>query len=192
MFHYHCLQVNCPSGWLTVCWALGPNCGSSVGRREQQERRTSGETPASPLEPENIVSRSTHFARYDEIKMYFCVWLNRSWIWMGLYWSKKKKKCRKTLFFRFKFWTITQTHWVFRCDSHKVTVESQNQEDYGSVDCNIYSVQLAFEARAVKLCACVKIKVQNVRFLGCHAEYLPSSPTGLSSELKAHYTVTFL
>ncbi|XP_024918601.1 apical endosomal glycoprotein isoform X2 [Cynoglossus semilaevis] len=40
--------------------------------------------------------------------------------------------------------------------------------------------QLAFEARAVKLCACVKIKVQNVRFLGCHAEYLPSSPTDLS------------
>ncbi|XP_069016310.1 apical endosomal glycoprotein [Embiotoca jacksoni] len=40
--------------------------------------------------------------------------------------------------------------------------------------------QLAFEARALKLCACAKIKVKNVRFTSCHADYLPSSPTGLS------------
>ncbi|XP_062291219.1 apical endosomal glycoprotein [Scomber scombrus] len=40
--------------------------------------------------------------------------------------------------------------------------------------------QLLFEARAKKLCPCAKIRVQNVRFVGCHAEYLPSSPTKLS------------
>ncbi|XP_056260241.1 apical endosomal glycoprotein [Seriola aureovittata] len=40
--------------------------------------------------------------------------------------------------------------------------------------------QLAFEARAVKLCPCAKIKVKNVRFLSCYADYFPSSPTGLS------------
>ncbi|XP_074472870.1 apical endosomal glycoprotein [Sebastes fasciatus] len=40
--------------------------------------------------------------------------------------------------------------------------------------------QLAFEARAVKLCPCAKIKVTNVHFGICHADYFPSSPTGLS------------
>ncbi|XP_071322450.1 apical endosomal glycoprotein [Trachinotus anak] len=40
--------------------------------------------------------------------------------------------------------------------------------------------QLAFEARAVKLCPCAKIKVKNVRFLSCPANYFPFSPTGLS------------
>ncbi|XP_044029538.1 apical endosomal glycoprotein isoform X2 [Siniperca chuatsi] len=40
--------------------------------------------------------------------------------------------------------------------------------------------QLAFEARAVKLCPCAKIKVKNVRFVNCHADYFPSSPTALS------------
>ncbi|XP_023130559.2 apical endosomal glycoprotein isoform X2 [Amphiprion ocellaris] len=40
--------------------------------------------------------------------------------------------------------------------------------------------QLAFEARARKLCPCAKIKVKNVRFNGCHASYYPFSPTGLS------------
>ncbi|XP_042365818.1 apical endosomal glycoprotein [Plectropomus leopardus] len=40
--------------------------------------------------------------------------------------------------------------------------------------------QLAFEAHAVKLCCCTKIKVKNVRFIGCHANYFPSSPTALS------------
>ncbi|KAF0031182.1 hypothetical protein F2P81_015737 [Scophthalmus maximus] len=40
--------------------------------------------------------------------------------------------------------------------------------------------QLALEARAVKLCSCSKIKVRNVRFISCHAEYFPSSPTALS------------
>ncbi|XP_062268278.1 apical endosomal glycoprotein [Platichthys flesus] len=40
--------------------------------------------------------------------------------------------------------------------------------------------QLAFEARAVKLCPCSKIKVTNVRFVDCHAAYFPSSPTALS------------
>ncbi|XP_031133327.1 apical endosomal glycoprotein isoform X1 [Sander lucioperca] len=40
--------------------------------------------------------------------------------------------------------------------------------------------QLAFEARAVKLCPCAKIKVKNVHFVSCHANYHPSSPTGLS------------
>nr|XP_020474330.1 apical endosomal glycoprotein isoform X2 [Monopterus albus] len=40
--------------------------------------------------------------------------------------------------------------------------------------------QLAFEARAVKLYLYSKIKVKNVRFITCHADYFPSSPTGLS------------
>uniref|UniRef100_A0A3Q1HBY1 MAM domain-containing protein n=1 Tax=Anabas testudineus TaxID=64144 RepID=A0A3Q1HBY1_ANATE len=40
--------------------------------------------------------------------------------------------------------------------------------------------QLAFEARAVKLCPCAKIKVKNVTFTDCHAEYFPFSLTGLS------------
>ncbi|KAL7376442.1 hypothetical protein ABVT39_008220 [Epinephelus coioides] len=40
--------------------------------------------------------------------------------------------------------------------------------------------QLAFEARAVKLCPCAKIRVKNVRFVACHANYFPSSPTALS------------
>uniref|UniRef100_A0A667Y0Y2 MAM domain-containing protein n=1 Tax=Myripristis murdjan TaxID=586833 RepID=A0A667Y0Y2_9TELE len=38
--------------------------------------------------------------------------------------------------------------------------------------------QLEFEARARKLCPCAKIQVSNVRFVDCHAEYFPSSPTG--------------
>ncbi|KAM9338394.1 apical endosomal glycoprotein [Symphorus nematophorus] len=40
--------------------------------------------------------------------------------------------------------------------------------------------QLAFEARAVKLCPCAKIKVKNVRFVSCHADYFPYSPTALT------------
>ncbi|XP_058472794.1 apical endosomal glycoprotein [Solea solea] len=40
--------------------------------------------------------------------------------------------------------------------------------------------QLAFEARARKLCPCAKIKVQNVGFSDCYSGYLPSAPTGLS------------
>lgn len=41
--------------------------------------------------------------------------------------------------------------------------------------------QLAYEARAIRLCPCVRIKVRNVRFRDCHADYLPHSPTGDSS-----------
>ncbi|XP_070781146.1 apical endosomal glycoprotein [Enoplosus armatus] len=40
--------------------------------------------------------------------------------------------------------------------------------------------QLVLEARAVKLCPRAKIKVKNVRFVSCHADYFPSSPTALS------------
>ncbi|CAN9504832.1 unnamed protein product [Ophioblennius macclurei] len=40
--------------------------------------------------------------------------------------------------------------------------------------------QVAFEARAMKLCSCVRIKVKKVHFHGCHAQNYPSSPTGLS------------
>ncbi|XP_067430915.1 apical endosomal glycoprotein isoform X1 [Thunnus thynnus] len=40
--------------------------------------------------------------------------------------------------------------------------------------------QLEFEARAKKMCRCTKIKVANVRYIGCHAEYFPFTPTGLS------------
>lgn len=40
-----------------------------------------------------------------------------------------------------------------------------------------YLPQLVFEARAVKLCPCAKIKVKNVRFVACHADYFPHVPT---------------
>ncbi|XP_028274375.1 apical endosomal glycoprotein [Parambassis ranga] len=40
--------------------------------------------------------------------------------------------------------------------------------------------QLAFEARAVKLSPHAKIKVKNVHFTTCHADFTPSHPTGLS------------
>ncbi|XP_061657393.1 apical endosomal glycoprotein [Syngnathoides biaculeatus] len=40
--------------------------------------------------------------------------------------------------------------------------------------------QLAFESRAVKLCPCAKIKIRNVHFTGCHADYFPSSITAPS------------
>ncbi|KAM9735076.1 apical endosomal glycoprotein isoform 1-T1 [Menidia menidia] len=40
--------------------------------------------------------------------------------------------------------------------------------------------QLALEARAVKLDPHSSIKVKNVRFSSCHAQYFPSAPTGLS------------
>ncbi|XP_070706487.1 apical endosomal glycoprotein [Pempheris klunzingeri] len=40
--------------------------------------------------------------------------------------------------------------------------------------------QLAFEARAVKLGPQSQIKVKDVHFVNCHAEYFPSSPTALS------------
>ncbi|GLD73527.1 apical endosomal glycoprotein isoform X1, partial [Lates japonicus] len=42
------------------------------------------------------------------------------------------------------------------------------------------SFQLVFEARALKLCPCAKIKVRNFRFVDCHTNYFPSSPTVLS------------
>lgn len=38
--------------------------------------------------------------------------------------------------------------------------------------------QLAFEAR--KICSCAEIKVKNVHFVNCHADYIPASPTELS------------
>ncbi|XP_037547712.1 apical endosomal glycoprotein [Nematolebias whitei] len=40
--------------------------------------------------------------------------------------------------------------------------------------------QLAFEARAVKIQPNATIKVRNVHFVSCHANYYPSVPTGLS------------
>ncbi|KAM4719502.1 LOW QUALITY PROTEIN: apical endosomal glycoprotein [Anableps anableps] len=40
--------------------------------------------------------------------------------------------------------------------------------------------QLAFEAHAVKVQPHAWIKVRNVRFISCHADYTPSVPTGLS------------
>ncbi|XP_034048992.1 apical endosomal glycoprotein [Thalassophryne amazonica] len=40
--------------------------------------------------------------------------------------------------------------------------------------------QLAFEARAMKRDPRVQIKVKNVKFVNCHALYLPSYPSGLS------------
>uniref|UniRef100_UPI003AAC9054 apical endosomal glycoprotein n=1 Tax=Centroberyx gerrardi TaxID=166262 RepID=UPI003AAC9054 len=40
--------------------------------------------------------------------------------------------------------------------------------------------QLEFEARATKLSPSAKIKVTNVRFVNCHADYIPSSQTVLS------------
>nr|XP_046231633.1 apical endosomal glycoprotein [Scatophagus argus] len=45
--------------------------------------------------------------------------------------------------------------------------------------------QLAFEARAVKLCRCAKIKVKNVHFVSCHADYTPYFPTALSCNFES-------
>uniref|UniRef100_A0A672JN69 MAM domain-containing protein n=1 Tax=Salarias fasciatus TaxID=181472 RepID=A0A672JN69_SALFA len=45
--------------------------------------------------------------------------------------------------------------------------------------------QVAFEARAMKLCNCVRIKVKNVRFHNCRADYYPSPPTGLSCNFES-------
>lgn len=43
----------------------------------------------------------------------------------------------------------------------------------------VFVSQLVYEARAIKLCPCAKIKVRNVRFLDCHADYFPHTPTGI-------------
>uniref|UniRef100_A0A8C3A127 MAM domain-containing protein n=1 Tax=Cyclopterus lumpus TaxID=8103 RepID=A0A8C3A127_CYCLU len=43
-----------------------------------------------------------------------------------------------------------------------------------------YRFQLAFEAHAEKLPPNATIQVKSVHFVSCHAEYFPSSPTGLS------------
>ncbi|XP_037121973.1 apical endosomal glycoprotein [Syngnathus acus] len=40
--------------------------------------------------------------------------------------------------------------------------------------------QLAFESRVLKLSPSTKIKVKNVHFTGCHADYYPSSSTAMS------------
>uniref|UniRef100_A0A3Q3FYI5 MAM domain-containing protein n=1 Tax=Labrus bergylta TaxID=56723 RepID=A0A3Q3FYI5_9LABR len=56
------------------------------------------------------------------------------------------------------------------------------EESWKHVDVSIgarkHRFQLAFEAGAVKLCPCAEIKVKNVHFVGCYADYVPSSPTG--------------
>ncbi|XP_060917207.1 apical endosomal glycoprotein [Labrus mixtus] len=58
------------------------------------------------------------------------------------------------------------------------------EESWKHVDVSIgarkHRFQLAFEARAVKLCPCAEIKVKNVHFVGCYADYVPSLPTELS------------
>lgn len=43
---------------------------------------------------------------------------------------------------------------------------------------NLFYCQLAFEARAVKIQPNATIKVRNVHFVSCHANYYPSAPTG--------------
>ncbi|KAM3600027.1 uncharacterized protein V6R79_015952 [Siganus canaliculatus] len=45
--------------------------------------------------------------------------------------------------------------------------------------------QLEFEARARKLCSCSKLKVRNVRFHNCHANYVPSTSTALSCNFES-------
>ncbi|XP_036973964.1 apical endosomal glycoprotein isoform X1 [Acanthopagrus latus] len=59
-----------------------------------------------------------------------------------------------------------------------------DEESWQTASLNIgarkYRFQLAFEARRVKICPCTKIKVRNVHFTSCHAEYFPSFPTELS------------
>ncbi|KAG7216661.1 hypothetical protein INR49_023375, partial [Caranx melampygus] len=59
-----------------------------------------------------------------------------------------------------------------------------NETEWRSANVTIgarkHRFQLVFEARAARLCPCAKIKVKNVRFLSCYADYFPASPTGLS------------
>lgn len=38
--------------------------------------------------------------------------------------------------------------------------------------------KMEFVARARKLCTCARVTVKDVRFINCHTQYFPSSPTG--------------
>nr|XP_057920717.1 apical endosomal glycoprotein isoform X2 [Doryrhamphus excisus] len=58
--------------------------------------------------------------------------------------------------------------------------EAEWQHAEVAIGARKHRFQLAFESRAVKLCPCAKIKVKNVYFSGCHANYFPSSSTELS------------
>ncbi|XP_073334470.1 apical endosomal glycoprotein [Pagrus major] len=60
------------------------------------------------------------------------------------------------------------------------TDEESWQEANLNIGARKHRFQLVFEARRVKICPCTKIKVRNVRFASCHAEYFPSSATALS------------
>uniref|UniRef100_A0A665VVK4 MAM domain-containing protein n=1 Tax=Echeneis naucrates TaxID=173247 RepID=A0A665VVK4_ECHNA len=60
------------------------------------------------------------------------------------------------------------------------TGEKEWQHANVTIGARKHRFQLVFEARAVKLCPCAKIKVKNVSFLTCYENYFPFSPTGLS------------
>nr|XP_061836878.1 apical endosomal glycoprotein isoform X1 [Nerophis lumbriciformis] len=68
--------------------------------------------------------------------------------------------------------------WEFSGKTGKGEVEWQHAEV--AVGARNQRFQLAFESRAEKLCPSAKIKVQNVHFTGCHANYFPSTSTVLS------------
>uniref|UniRef100_A0A3B5QH38 MAM domain containing 4 n=1 Tax=Xiphophorus maculatus TaxID=8083 RepID=A0A3B5QH38_XIPMA len=64
------------------------------------------------------------------------------------------------------------------------TGAGDEEETWQHVDVPIgvrkHRFQLAFEARAVDVQPFAWIKVRNVQFISCHANYIPSSPTGAS------------
>ncbi|XP_054896543.1 apical endosomal glycoprotein isoform X2 [Poeciliopsis prolifica] len=64
------------------------------------------------------------------------------------------------------------------------TGAGDEEETWQHVDLPIgvrkHRFQLAFEARAMKVQPFAWIKVRNVRFISCHADYTPSLPTGAS------------
>ncbi|XP_077593402.1 apical endosomal glycoprotein [Stigmatopora nigra] len=67
---------------------------------------------------------------------------------------------------------VTPKLWEF---SGKTAIgEDEWQHAEVAIGARKHRFQLALESRAVKLCPCVKIKVTNIHFSGCHANYHPS------------------
>eukprot|EP00063_Salmo_salar_P009287 XP_013984122.1 PREDICTED: apical endosomal glycoprotein isoform X2 [Salmo salar] len=60
------------------------------------------------------------------------------------------------------------------------SVEGVYQQAQVYIGARDHRFQMEFVARARKLCPCARITVKDVRFINCHTQYFPSSPTALS------------
>ncbi|XP_034153048.1 apical endosomal glycoprotein isoform X2 [Esox lucius] len=60
------------------------------------------------------------------------------------------------------------------------SVEGVYQQAQVIIGAREHRFQLEFLARARMLCPCARLTVKDVRFINCHAQYFPSSPTDLS------------